>query len=118
MANVSSASYSGPDRRAHRVFVTLNHEYHCKNGICVAVRDTQSGAFIAGHSAIGKKLSAAVLLGQDGIEEIALPENARVGQRLHFASHAEDRHDLLTSPLRAIERPAKEIVERYPSGLS
>jgi hypothetical protein len=113
MANVTSRSYSGPERRENRVFVTRNHEYHCRKGICVAVRDTRTGEFLSDHIAIGKKLSAAVVLSKNGIESIAMPDDAQRGQRLHFASHLEDRHDLLTSPLESIERPPVEIARRY-----
>lgn len=113
MTNVSNHGYSGPERRTNRVFVTRNHEYHCHAGVCVAVRDTQSGEFIPNHTAIGKKLSAAVVLGKNGIESISMPEDAQRGQRLHFAAHIEDRHDLLTSPLQSIERPPIEVARQY-----
>src|SRR6185312_10299224 len=113
MANETTAHYSGPERRRRRVYVTQNHEYHCKDGVCVAVRDTRTGAFLRNHTAIGKKASAAVTLSQGGIASIALPEDARPGERMHFALGVDDRRDVLTSPLRSIERPARELVEQY-----
>src|SRR5258706_11612070 len=113
MANVISHNYSGPERRSHRVFVTHNHEYHCRDGLCVAVRDTSTGEFLSGHTALGKKMSAAVKLNDNGIETISLPDDAHVGERLHFSSPPDDQHDVLTSPVEAIVRPPKEVVERY-----
>ena len=38
-AAVKPESFSGPDRRRHRVYVTKNTEYHFRDGFCVAVRD-------------------------------------------------------------------------------
>ena len=113
MATVKTSYYSGPDRRRRRVYVTQNHEYHCKDGVCLAVRDRISGAFLKTHRAIGKRASAAVTLANGGISSIAMPEEARPGERMHFVSGPEDPKDVLTSPLRSIERPARELVEQY-----
>jgi hypothetical protein len=39
-----------------------------------------------------------------------------VGQQLCFSSgHAGDPHDVITSSLRSIERPPREVVVRYRS---
>jgi hypothetical protein len=110
---LQASGYSGPERRRHRVFVTQNHEYHCRDGVCVAVRDITTGEFLPGHTAIGKRASAAVKLCEDGIESISMPDDAHIGERLHFTSGVDDRHDVLTSALCSIERPPKEIVARY-----
>lgn len=48
--------YSVNDRRVHTVFVTRNSEYHTKRGICIAVRDRRSTAWISNHEAIGMTL--------------------------------------------------------------
>lgn len=48
--------YSGKDRRVHTVFVTRNREYHTNRGVCVAVRDRRSTAWISNHEAIGMAL--------------------------------------------------------------
>ena len=106
-------SYSGPERRRRRVYVTQNREYHCKDGVCLAVRDRDTGAFIKAHRAIGKTASAAVTLANGGIASIAMPDEARPGERMHFVSGPEDPKDVLTSPLRSVERPPREIVEQY-----
>jgi hypothetical protein len=113
MASTVSLDYSGPERRAHRLYVTRNHEYHCRNEICVAVRDIRTGEFVRHHMAIGKKASASLRLGENGIESISMPNETHVGERLHFTSGPEDHHDVLTSPVQAIERPPKEAVYHY-----
>ena len=114
MANTTS-EYEGPERRRRRCYVTQNHEYHCRDGVCVAVRDIRTGEFLPDHHAIGKKASAAVRLSNEGIQSIAMPEDAKPGERIHFASGLGDRRDVLTSPLRCVERPPREIVRQYAS---
>jgi hypothetical protein len=109
-----SPQYSGPERRRHRVYVTQHHEYHCKDGICVAVRDVHTGAFLPSHMAIGRSASGAVRLRADGgIESIVPPENAEPGERMHFAFDADDRRDVLTSSLREVGRPERAVVAIY-----
>jgi hypothetical protein len=106
--------YSGPERRRRRVYVTQNREYHCKDGVCVAVRDARSREFVPRHLAVGKTMTGAfVLTTGGGIESISLPENAIPGQRAHFSTDAEDRNDVVTSSLRSIERPSREVVAEY-----
>jgi hypothetical protein len=111
------ASYQGPERRRRRVYVTANHEYFCRDGLCVAVRDVRTGAFLSQHVALGRHASAAIRMRPSGrpggIESIVVPDQARPGERMHFALSAEDRHDVLTGPLRAVERPAREVVAEY-----
>jgi hypothetical protein len=113
MAKVTTSHYSGPDRRRRRVYVTQNHEYHCKDGVCLAVRDLRTGAFLRTHRALGKKASAAVTLANGGISSIAAPDEARPGERLHFVSGPDDQRDVLTSPITSIERPPREVVAQY-----
>jgi hypothetical protein len=109
--------YSGPDRRTRRVYVTQNHEYHCKDGVCVAVRDVHSGDFVPKHSAVGKRVTGALLFNGAGIKSISPPEEAAPGQRMHFAVDVDDRTDVLTSALKAVERPPREIVAKYDRAL-
>jgi hypothetical protein len=108
------APYSGPERRRHRVYVTQHHEYHCKDGVCVAVRDVHTGAFLPGHAAIGRVACGAIRLRPDGgIASILPPENALPGVRMHFALNADDRRDVLTSALREVGRPPRDVVATY-----
>jgi hypothetical protein len=115
--DTTKSEYSGPDRRRRRCYVTQNHEYHCKDGICVAVRDTRSGDFIPKHAAVGKTLTGALVLKGGGIESISPPEDLAPGQRMHFAVDADDRRDVLTSSLKSIERPPREVVAQYERAL-
>lgn len=114
----AASSYSGPDRRRHRVFVTRNTEYHCRDGICVAVRDRRTGQFATLHVALGRKMSASLKFTDDGgIGSFSPPEAPQLGEQLCFSAGVEDLdRDVLTSPLTAIERPPKEIVRRYGTG--
>jgi hypothetical protein len=113
MVTVTTSYYSGPDRRRRRVYVTQNREYHCKDGVCLAVRDRGTGEFLKGHRAIGKHVSAAVTLANGGVASIAMPDEARPGERMHFVSGPEDPKDVLTSPLLSVERPPREVVALY-----
>jgi hypothetical protein len=105
--------YTGPNRRRHQVFVTNNSEYHCRDGLCLAVRDLHTGMFRRRHEAIGKKITSAVRFNEDGgIASISEPGQTHVGEQLCFASERVD-HELITSVVRSIERPPKEIVSQY-----
>lgn len=107
--------YRGPERRRHRVFVTRNTEYHCRDGVCVAVRDLRTHAFLPRHPALGKKVTASFELSTDGgISGVHAPEEIRIGEQLCLSSGRGDlEHDVLTTPLRAIERPPREVVTSY-----
>ena len=50
--------YEGADRRVHTVFVTRNREYHTRDGICVAVRDLKTTAWMALHDAMGMEIES------------------------------------------------------------
>jgi hypothetical protein len=93
--------------------VTQNHEYHCLDGTCIAVRDTRTRAFLKRHVAVGKRITAGIRMKDGGIESISPPESAHPGERVHFADGDEDKHDVLTSTLKAVERPPREIVAAY-----
>jgi hypothetical protein len=113
LASAHHDGYSGPDRRRHRVFITKNSEYHCRDGICVAVRDVRSGLFRDQHLAIGKRMSSSILFSKEGgIAAISKPGDTHVGEQLCFSSGQLD-HEIITSAVKAIERPPKEIVSLY-----
>ncbi len=97
--------------------MTQNHEYHCKDDVCVAVRDVRTGEFLPKHSAVGKKVTGALVFNGGGIESISAPSDATPGQRMHFAVDVDDRADLLTSSLKAVERPPRDIVAKYDRAL-
>jgi hypothetical protein len=106
--------YQGPERRHHRVFVTRNSEYHCRDSVCVAVRDRRTGAFVHSHSAIGRTLRGSVLLTEEGVESSSPPSHPRPGEQLYFTSGTpDDLHDVLTSPLVRVQRPLRQDVAEY-----
>jgi hypothetical protein len=105
-----AGEYGGPERRKHRVYVTRNTEYHFRDSLCVAVRDRRTGQFMQGHSALSGRIDAGIKFFENG--SIApSPGEPRPGECLYFAS---DGRDLVTSPLEAVERPARETVSMYP----
>jgi hypothetical protein len=111
----NDAAYNGPERRRHRMLVTRNSEYHCRDGRCVAVRNRHSGEFFPGHHAIGKKLSAGIRFGDDGgIAKVSPPDELVEGEQICFTSRVNGQeYDVVTSPLLKIERPPKDVVARY-----
>jgi hypothetical protein len=116
--STEAAPHLGPERRRHKVFVTRNSEYHCRTGVCVAVRDRRTGQFLPTHKAVGRRISAGVRFSPNGgIASISNPEAPEVGDQLCFAEAptSEMPQDVVTSPLSRIERPPKEVVGSYPN---
>jgi hypothetical protein len=109
----NAAMYRGVDRRRHRVFVTRNTEYHFRDGLCVAVRDRQSGEWISDHVALQRSVSGSLMFFPNGAIRPNLGQ-PRVGEALFFATGGRD---LVTSPLICEARPSKNIVDTYPRGL-
>ena len=104
-------NFGGPERRRHRVYVTRNTEYHFRDGFCVAVRDRRTGEFLHGHLALRRRIHGGLRFFLNG----AIVPNSgepRPGEAIYFAY---DGRDLVTSPLEAVERPAKDVVAAYPS---
>jgi hypothetical protein len=106
-------SYAGPERRHRRVFVTNNHEYHCLDDVCIAVRDVTTEAFLRKHPAMGKTVSSALRLGPGGVQSTASPAEARTGERIHLVEGVDDLQYVLTSPLKKIERPMPDVIAQY-----
>jgi len=111
----SKQAYAGPERRRNRVLVTSNSEYHCRDGSCVAVRDRRTRKFLRGHKAIGKQMTGGMRIERDrGFTGVSPPEALLEGEQLCFSSCDGDLvHDVITSPLRAIVRPPKDVASRY-----
>jgi hypothetical protein len=101
--------FGGVDRRVNKVYVTRNTEYHVREGVCVAVRDRQSGTWVREHAAIRTKLEGGVRVDDRGVSvNIGKP---LLGDAVYFR---KGNHDVVTSRLVAVERPAKQIVlEHY-----
>jgi len=106
-----SRSFQGADRRRHRVFMTRNTEYHFRDGMCVAVRDRRTSAWLPGHLALRRQLFGSIKFFLNGAL-LPNPGEPKLGEALFFASGGRD---LITSPLEKIDRPAKDLVADYPS---
>ncbi len=105
-------SYRGPERRHHRVLVTRNSEYHCRDGTCVAVRDRRTGRFVPSHPALGKHISGGLRFNdQGGIESASTEGELKLGEQICFS--ADGDRSIITSPLSSIERPPKDVVAGY-----
>jgi hypothetical protein len=90
--------YTGTNRRVHTCFITHNCEYHTCEGICVAVRDRASSAWLAGHRAVG------LTIGHRG------PGTVFLGSPLELA---DTDYRYMTSEVVDILRPNRNTVEAY-----
>ncbi len=113
MDTAEHTTYRGPERRHHRVLVTLNSEYHCRDRVCVAVRDLRTGRFVPEHPALGKHLSGGLRFDEQGSIASATSGDPKPGEQVFFAADADRERTIITSPLSAIERPPKNVVESY-----
>lgn len=100
-------AYQGPERRIHKVFVTTNTEYHLRRTRVVAVRDLRTGQWKSDHESLGSNLVASLRNAGNGGFKVNVGADADLGARLCFDV------DVVTSPLLAIERPPREIVNQY-----
>jgi len=106
-------AYAGPERRRNRVFLTKNTEYYFRGEQCVAVRDRRSGKWLPSHLAIGRRLSGGVHFHANGTA-IPVVERPNVGEALYFA---DDGRELITSAVCALERPSRELAQRYDAAV-
>lgn len=106
-------NYRGLDRRRHRILITENTEYHFRDGLCIAVRDRQTGEWMTDHVALLRPVSGSLQILPNGAirPNIGPP---RIGEALFFATGGRD---LITSPLLHEKRPSKHVVDAYPAGL-
>ena len=109
-------SYTGSERRVHKVYVTRNTEYHVREGVCVAVRDRNGGGFHTAHIALSLKMEGAVRIYSNGgvIPHASEPEP---GDSLYFTYRRPDGEErqIVTSKLLEVDRPAKKVVMSYPA---
>jgi hypothetical protein len=102
-------SYTGPERRKNRVFVTKNTEYHFRGDRCVAVRDRRSSKWLPSHLAIGRRLSGGVHFQKNGAA-VPVCDAPSLGEALYFA---DDGRELITSAVCGLERPNREVIRGY-----
>ena len=100
--------YTGTERRVHKIYVTLNTEYHVRGGVCVAVKSRKGPEWNCSHSALRMRIEGHVQQGT----MLPTAGTPKIGSRIYFT---RDLNDVLTSAVVAIVRPAKKIVEQYPS---
>jgi hypothetical protein len=98
-----------PERRRNRVFVTRNTEYHCRDALCVAVRDRKTGKWIPDHPAISVPVASGLYIDQDSLPHLRTPD---LGKPLIFYTKASRK--VITTPVQGIGRPEKEVVMAYP----
>ncbi len=107
-------SYPGTERRRRFVYVTKNTEYHAQDGLCVAVRDKRSGAWLDEHAAVAQRIEGGVRTLTNGCVLPTL-EEPTVGDPMYFVlGREEDDWQLVTSRIEAIERPARADLRIYP----
>jgi hypothetical protein len=110
-AQANAPKFRGTERRRHRVFMTRNTEYHFRDQLCVAVRDRRTGEWLPGHLALRRPLFGSIRFFMNGAL-MPSPGEPKIGEALFFG---DGGRDLITSPLEAVARPPKELVEEYPS---
>lgn len=103
------SNFTGTERRRNLLFVTRNTEYYIQDGVCLAVKDRRTEAWLDGHLAVGRALSGGVRVLKNG-EAIPVPERPSVGEALYFS---EGGRELITSVLCRVDRPPREVVEEY-----
>jgi len=114
MSTEKPATRGETERRRYRVFVTRNSEYHCRDDVCVAVRDVASGDFVNDHPAIGRRMAGGIRFHADGrVRSFSRRgEEPHPGETLFFSDGRRDLA-LRTSELRATMRPPKQAVRHY-----
>lgn len=103
-------AYEGPDRRIHKVFVTRNTEYHVRQGMCVGVRDRESGEWLRRHFALQRPIVGSIKFFESGAMNAA-PGLPRIGESMYFEDIGRD---LVTSSVVSVERPKPDVVSEYP----
>lgn len=106
------STYQGKERRRHRMYVTRNTEYHFRDDVCVAVRDRATQKWLASHLALHRKLTGGVRVLDNGTA-IPVLDPPGVGEALYFGD--EEGRELITSRLCTVARPAKRVVNAYPT---
>jgi hypothetical protein len=112
---IATKTYSGPERRRNCVFVTLNSEYHCRDGLCIAVVSRHTGQPDRDHPAIGRRLSGSLRFDHEHLAAASPPESPHAGEQLSFTSDSRDEDDVITSTLVRIERPHRDVLMLYPA---
>jgi hypothetical protein len=86
------------------VFLTLNTEYHCRDAVCIAVRNRRTREFDDRHPALGLRMMGGMRLEHGTLMSYSLAEEPRIGEWLFFSGGAY-RSKVRTSALCGIVRP-------------
>jgi hypothetical protein len=95
------STYAWPERRRRWVYVTQGSEYHCRDGICVAVFGRGTLGFRLRHPAIGR--IPLVSTDHEGVRRIIF--GAGTSGSLPLV--------VITSSVITIERPSREALALY-----
>lgn len=106
--------HRGPERRRNRVYRTHNSEYHCRDDVCVGVRDVASGDFLPAHPALGMRMTGGIRFTPDGsVESFSVRgELPHVGESLYFSGGSPD-FAVRTSALESVERPPLDALSHF-----
>lgn len=103
--------YAGDERRVHKVFVTRNTEYHVRRGVCVGVKDRESGHWLNAHMALFNRVAGGLRFESEG-GILPNPGTPAVGESLLFET---DGRDIITSTVVSVERPSRDLTVGYPN---
>jgi hypothetical protein len=92
------------ERRRHRVYLTRNTEYHCRDRECVGVRDRRTGEWSRWHKALRGELVG-------GLDPTAreVQRQPSIGFRLLF----DAGQAVITSRLVNVRRPPRDDTRMY-----
>ena len=96
-------------RRGKQVFMTRNTEYHCINGVCIAVHDRRTGRWVDDHPALDVRAVGGIEDGDDGRIHFREPE---VGKPLVF--YPKGIRGIVTSRVLLILGSRKETLPNFP----
>lgn len=95
------------ERRRHKRYVTNNTEYHMRGDMCVAVRNRQTGTWLARHDALGTRLVGGLARTAHGF---ALSLAGEPGASLWFKRKGLD---VVTSAVEQVNRPPRSAILHY-----
>jgi len=96
--------HPGKERRRRFVYQTRNTEYHTLDGMCVAVRDRNTGKWDTDHPALHKRIEGGVRTFSNGCVLPTL-DPPGVGDPMYFVlATGEEDQQLVTSRIETIGR--------------
>jgi hypothetical protein len=96
----------GSARPGYAVFITHNSEYHCRDGVCVGVRDRRTRGSVRSHAVVGGCIFMGRAVDARGEAERVSRATANVGDRIWFATEG-GKGCVITSPVVAVVGPSR-----------